>query len=132
MISIPQDLRLGEFWKYLPYQDIINLCIISSELNQICKSNSVWKYLLFRNFGINNVLQNSHKFYLLYKKVIEYINSYIPIITQQALVALVKIWKWPNLKECIKLRLEYDINLDYPTKIFTIMTIEEALVNWNR
>ncbi len=45
---------LLDILKYLPIADIIKTCssLQPTEYQTICKSNNLWKYLLYRDYGI--------------------------------------------------------------------------------
>lgn len=48
MEIIPSDIKLFEFWKYLPYENIVDLCQSNIEFNLICESNNVWIFIKSR------------------------------------------------------------------------------------
>ena len=39
-------------WKYLPYEDIVRLCMADRRFNTICSDPETWKFLLVRDFNI--------------------------------------------------------------------------------
>jgi hypothetical protein len=48
METLPNDVRLNHLIKYLPYEDIVNLCSTDLDLMKICQSNETWQYLIER------------------------------------------------------------------------------------
>jgi hypothetical protein len=87
METIPKEVRLNEFYKYLPYEDIVNLCQANIEFSSIYKSNETWIYLLYRDFIIKD--KDVRDKYLLYKSALNYFSQIFPIITQSALFTIV-------------------------------------------
>jgi hypothetical protein len=118
MESLPQELKISELWKSLPYENIIKLCQTNREFNMICQNETVWKYLLQRDFGITyhkeklfpeihnaSHPENARNLYLLYKYALDYLTEFYPIITQIALelfVNTIPVSVWPAFGEGIK------------------------------
>lgn len=104
MDIVPQALVLGNLWIYLSYEDIVKLCQVNLEFNTICQSNSTWRQLLYRDFGVNYTDPDTRSLYLLYRHALEHFSNYFPIITQRALSILVNIapvLTWNSLEKSI-------------------------------
>jgi hypothetical protein len=123
MEIIPSEVKLNEFWIYLPYEDIINLCQTNILFNTICQRNSVWQLLIERDFGIKYSGEDARNLYLLYKHALDKFSKYLPIITQPALYILVNfipVSEWDNMEESLKEYLDEYIGGEYYPKIFSI------------
>lgn len=105
METIPEDIKLKEFWKYLPYESIIYLCQVNREFSSICQDNLMWCYLLYRDFDVIYVEVTAQNRYLSYKCTLAHFSNFYPIITKHALkslVDLVPVSKWSKFNEAIK------------------------------
>ena len=60
------DITRYEIIKYLPVSSILHLCFTDKSLYQICQDNSLWIYLLQREF---NYEYNDTKAYELYTEI---------------------------------------------------------------
>jgi hypothetical protein len=146
MEFLPQEVKLTEIWKYLPYEDIVRLCQTNKEFSTICSSNETWKYLLQRDFRIIFTEENAYNLYILYKQALDYFSKFYPIITQRALSRIINVFPtstWNDLgyaieqfQEQIGLTSEFilsDLTVS-DIRIFMIESgeFEQVLVNINR
>jgi hypothetical protein len=97
MNTLPSEIKFNEVIKHLSSKDILELCRTNVEFNKICQNDVTWKYLLYRDFGVDytNKIRNE---YLLHKSVLDFLTKYYPVITQKALetfINLVPISIWP-------------------------------------
>jgi hypothetical protein len=105
MDNLNPEIKLHEFYKYLSYDDIINLSLINKEFNFICCSNFIWKHLLFKDFNINCTQENIRKIYLLYHHTLDHYSKFYPIITYNALTALINnipVSEWDKFDQAIR------------------------------
>lgn len=113
METLPKEIKLQEFWKFLSYYDIVHLCQSNSEFSQICLSNELWVHLLQKDFNICDH-DNAKQLYLKYRHTLDHFTQYYPIITNHALkslVHLISLSDWPIIdKTIITQRKEGDTN----------------------
>jgi hypothetical protein len=130
MQSIPSEIRLQEFWKYLSYEEIVNLCQTNIEFNKICQSNALWQHLLYRDFGIVYNEPNARESYLKYKATLDHFSQFYPIITQHALQALmtfIPVSEWLIYDDEIIINREmYDYNPLY-TSILSVNRVANLI-----
>ena len=84
-----EDVGLYEFYKYLSYEEIINLCNTNYLFSSICRNNETWKYLMKRDFAIDYIGVDAYREYLKYKNALDIFSTRFPIITQRALINIV-------------------------------------------
>lgn len=75
----------------MSFKDIINLCNTNHEFDSICRLNSTWQYLLYRDFDVIYNEENAYELYKKYRSALDYFSENFPIITKQALFSLVNI-----------------------------------------
>lgn len=63
-----EEPLLNEVWKYLIYEDIIQLYQTSTAFNGFYKNNSMWQFLLERDFDVSFKLRYPHKLYVILLK----------------------------------------------------------------
>jgi hypothetical protein len=107
METIPKEIKSEEFLKYFDYGEIIQLCQVNKDFNQVYESNETWKYLIYRDFRIVYDGDNSRTMYLSYKDGINYFSDFYPIITQKALKILLSISHWDSIKDGVKAWREF-------------------------
>jgi hypothetical protein len=139
METIPSEVRLQEFWKNLSYEEIVNLCRTNVEFSNICQSNVMWQYLLYRDFDITYTRENARSLYLLYKHTVDHFSQFYPIITQKALqklIELIPVSEWNKFDKAIRERQEYqdaygeDKSLVLTgLELFRIVYVEDETVN---
>mgnify|MGYP005858297533 CR=1 FL=1 len=44
-----------KIWKFMSIKDILNYCIIDTNSYKICNDPYTWKFLIYRDFNINNL-----------------------------------------------------------------------------
>lgn len=44
-----------EIWKFMSIKDVLNYCIIDTNSYKICNDPDTWKFLIYRDFNINNL-----------------------------------------------------------------------------
>jgi len=154
MNSLPKEIQLKEISQYLDYKSIINLSRINREFCLINENDILWKFLLYRDFGVEYEvmnIKNLHRIYksddillkhLLYKdfenKIINIKNLYMlyicalekltkvhPIITQRALLKVIEnIPKSDWGNLCLALR---DCDLNAEVYILSVNNLMEAV-----
>jgi hypothetical protein len=129
MISLPKEIQLKEICQYLNCENIINLSQVNHSFYLINEYDDLWKYLLYRDFGIEykvinvkklqiiyksddilyrdfeNAIINIKNLYMLYKYALEKLTKVHPIITQRTLLKVIEEipkFEWDNL--CMALR----------------------------
>jgi hypothetical protein len=126
MDIIPRDVKVLELFRYLSYEDIMELCQTNREFNMICHNNITWKYLLQRDFGITYTKENAYNLYMLYKQALDYFSNFYPIITQRVLniiVNIAPISTWDSIAQAIGERNMEIIYKEYLLSVYILIEI---------
>lgn len=110
MNTLHEEIKLNEFYRHLSYEDVLNLCLSSSEFSKICKQNSLWIYLLEKDFGIQYVEKDVKDVYLLYLHALLYFSKLFPIITFKALqeiVEFIPFSEWDKFTKMFEMWRDY-------------------------
>ena len=70
-------------WKYLPYEDIMNLCITNRAMSEICNDPETWRFLLYRDFNIvaDGSLDELRDAYLVEREKIRLRDELVPFLS---------------------------------------------------
>ena len=89
-MSLDDTFASLEFWKYLPYETLLQYCRTNRKMQAICTTKEFWIYLLNRDFPGMEYNTNASEQYRRYHRIVQYWSAYFPIITQYAIALIDK------------------------------------------
>lgn len=122
MNTLPEDIKRFELLKHMTIHQILHLSQTNKYYNKLSKNNSLWIYLLKRDFGILDNYDNPKYEYLYLYQTLNIFNIF-PIITLNALKILVTYFTKDDLIILKKLILKLYNKEDLV--IFTIKTFND-------
>lgn len=101
-----------QIWKYLPIEDIIELCKTKKYMQFMCQNTYMWEYLLKRDFRKEYQGTDAKHRYFKYYRIIKFFTKLFPVITDIALDAIyayVPETMWDELAQTYTMGEYYEI-----------------------
>jgi hypothetical protein len=98
MNTVPEEVISADILMSLSYKDLVNFCQVNQQYKHFCNSDSLWQFLLKRDFAYVCNGNNAKSLYLQYHHTLNYFSPHFNVITYVAFIAIVnyipeKYWK---------------------------------------
>jgi len=140
---IQNDIR--RLLKYYDPLELLDLCEISENTYQLCNNEQLWKFLTYRDYGINEKKEDT--WFNTYKSLVKEINIYI--IPYMENMSHKNLWKKFDINDAGELLIsivyanleiaqyennQYELNIayllaNYLAEPFTVISIKEDTYN---
>lgn len=87
-LTVPEEVISSNILMSLSYDDLIKFCQTNQKYNHFCNNESIWKFLLKRDFAIIYNGDNAKSRYLRYNRVLISFSPHVKILTYAAFMTI--------------------------------------------